>query len=454
MAAFGENYLLESDAAAELYSRVADLPIVDAHCHVSVPRIVDNEPWNDIWEVQGETDHYVWEVMRKRGVPEEKITGDAPNREKWQALAEVAPEIAGNPVYDWLHLDLRNRFGIEEPVSADTADEIWEQTAEALQDESMKPQAVLRQMDVEAVCSTDDPADSLDSHRRAAEEIDAFKVLPTWRPDNYMCIEQDSWEPSLKSLAEKTDRDLGELSDLLEALHETHEEFDELGCRASDHGVERALTHRVPEGRAGRIYQKARGGEKLKESEVADFKSFMLHQFAAMNRDAGWVTQLHIGAVRDYRHSLYESLGADSGGDVSTLNIDMTKDLQGLLNACDGEQEMVIYCLNPGHYPSIATLTRAFPNVSMGAPWWFNDSPWGIQHQLRVTATVDVLANHAGMVSDSRKILSYDSRMEMFRRCLCNVLGQMVDRGRMPRDVAGELAEHLSYERPKDLFGL
>ena len=454
MNAFGPRYLLETDAAVGLYAAVEDGPIVDPHSHVDVPRIVENEGWSDIWEVEGATDHYVWEMMRKRGVIERRITGDAPNREKWFALAGVFPELAGNPVYEWVHLDLKNRFNIQKTVSRDTADEIWEQTRERLQEPDMLPQQVLRNMNVEVLCSTDDPADPLENHRRAAEEMEEVRVLPTWRPDDYMRIDRDEWQSRLDDLRERTNKDLSTVQDLLDALRQTHERFAQHGCRASDHGLERAVSRPVTAERADDVYRRGLAGKNLDESEAADFKSFMLQKFADMNKESGWVMQLHIGAVRDYRHSLHKSLGADSGGDVATLNIDFTRDLRHLLNSFDDELQIVIYCLDPAHYQSIATLTRAFPNASMGAPWWFNDSPSGIEKQLRQCATVDLLANHAGMVSDSRKILSYSSRMEMFRRCLCNVLGRMVERGQMPGSVARRTARWLSYDRPRKLFGL
>lgn len=452
MSFLDENYLLETDTARELYDTIAELPVLDPHSHADVAEIVENDGWNDIWEVEAATDHYVWAMMRKRGVSEELITGDASNREKWNALAEVFPEFAGNPTYEWVHLDLKRRFGIDTPISERTADAIWEETKAQLGSEEMRPQKLLREMNVEVVCSTDDPTSKLEYHERAVEEVPDVDILPTWRADRAVNIDTPAWNDFVDELADATGIDTSDLDGFLDALTATHEYFREHGCRACDLGIHEPVSRPVDERRARDIFRKEREGRSLTEREVGDFKAFMLDYIGELNAESGWVTQLHIGPLRDYRDELYETIGSAAGGTVSTQNVEIAENLRHFVNEFDG-CEIVLYCVDPTHYPTITTIARAFPNVSVGAAWWFNDSPFGMEQQLEYMGTVDLLANHAGMVSDSRKLLSYGSRFEMFRRSLANVVGSHVERGRMPMETARDLVEHVAHDRPRDLFG-
>jgi len=452
MSFLGENYLLDSEAAKELYKEVENLPILDAHNHADLEEIVTNRPWEDIWQVEGATDHYVWEVMRKRGVPEEQITGDAPNSLKWETLASVFPSLAGNPTYEWVHLDLKRQFQIDEVISSATAGEIWEKSRHSLSKPEMLPQSLLQAMKIEVMCTTDDPTTNLPHHERAAKEIAFTKILPTWRPDKAMNIDSPAWRRLLEQLEAETGENVSTVQGLLSGLQTTHNYFAKLGCVASDHGVYEPYSHFVSEETAGTIHQKGFRGEDLSREEVADYKAFMLHCFGEMNVRGGWVTQLHIGPVRNYRDSLLHSLGPDSGGDISSQSVDIVGNLRRFLNEFDGKLEIVLYCVDPTHLPTLSTIARAFPNVSLGAAWWWNDSPYGMETQLKYVATVDLLANYAGMVTDSRKLISFGSRTEMFRRTLCNVIGQMVQKGQLPDGPAEELVKSLSYHRPKELF--
>jgi glucuronate isomerase len=448
----GGGYLLDSASARKLYDGIGDLPIVDAHSHADIVEIVENRPWSDIWQVEGATDHYVWQLMRKRGVPEEKITGGASNRDKWQALAEVFPQLVGNPTYEWIHLDLKRRFGLDEVVRPETADTIWERTSAALQQPEFRPQAVLEAMKVEIMCTTDDPTVHLPFHERALEEIENTRILPTWRPDKAINIENETWRALVDRLAQETDVDTSTVDGFLKALQATHDVFDVLGCVASDHGLTVPWGHEVDQEWAARIHLKAIEGGSLSDDEIADYHGFMLHRFAEMNAATGWVMQLHIGAIRDYRDALFEGLGPDTGGDISDQQIPIAEPLREFFNAFDGRLEIVLYSVDPTHQPTLATIARAYPTLSLGAPWWWNDSPHGMENQLRYMATVGLLANHAGMVTDSRKLISFGSRTEMFRRVLCKVVGDMVERGQMPRTEAFGLVQSLAYERPKKLF--
>jgi len=452
MAFLDENYLLEGETSKKLYQQIENLPILDAHNHGDVSEILANKGWNDIWEVEAETDHYVWEMLRKRGVPEEKITGAASNKEKWMALAKIFPQLAGNPTYEWIHLDLKRRFGIEEPISEHTADMIWQKTKNMLAEEEMSPQNLLKEMNVEIMCTTDEPYSRLENHKKVKKEVEGVTILPTWRPDKIMNIEHQNWTEYVEKLGAAYEQGVDNLDGPLTALKKSHDYFDEMGCVASDHGIVEPISYQVEKSRAAEIYKKGINGEDLTAEDIRDFKSFTLVEFGKLNSDSGWATQLHIGAVRDYRDSLYENLGPDTGGDISNSDIEIAKNIKYFVNKFDSEMDIVLYTMEPTHWFTTSTISRAFPNVSLGAPWWLNDTPFGMEKYLQQVTNVDLFYNLAGMVTDSRKLMSYSSRTEMFRRTLANVVGRQVDRGRMPYSVAADLVAHVSYYGPKELF--
>ena len=451
MSFLDDNYLLENQTANELYKIVKDLPIIDLHSHIDLGEILANKPVKDIWEAEGATDHYVWELMRRKGVAEDKITGKATNREKWYALAEVFPDFVGNPTYEWIHLDLRRRFGIQELISKQTAEDIWDKTSALLEDETMSPQNLLKYMRIELMCTTDDPTSDLKLHEKAKGELERPLILPTWRPDKVMHIENKIWKDFIVELGDKTGEDTSKLEGLISALEKRHKYFHEHGCIFSDHGMEKPYSNPISLKIAADIHNRAFQGEELKIKEIKAYKAFIFNELGKLNKKRDWITQLHIGGVRDYRKYLFETLGADSGGDVSTQNIDFTKGLKYFLNEFAEDMKIIIYCLDPTHLPTVATIARAYPNVIIGAPWWFNDSPFGMEMHLKYISSVDLISNSGGMVSDSRKILSYGSRTEMFRRVLCNVTGKMVELGQIPKTEAQHLVENISYYRVKNL---
>ncbi len=452
MAFLDENYLLTNPSAVDLFNCVKELPIIDAHNHGDVKEILENKGWEDIWEVEAATDHYVWELMRKRGVPEGKITGQASNEEKWTALAGILPECAGNPVYEWIHLDLKRRFDIHEPISTKNAKDVWDKTQDLLKKAEMKPQALLKEMKVEIMCTTDPPTSDLKEHQQAKKQVKDVQILPTWRPDKLMNVQKKEWKENVELLGKFTDTDITSLTGLMEAAGKSHDHFEKNGCVASDHGILEPLGKFVKEKDASAIYDKALGGNELDTIEWKKFMSFMMCLFGRLNQESGWVTQIHIGAMRDYRSSLWNSLGPDSGGDISTNALEIAGNLKYFLNQFAEEGKVVLYCLDPTHLPTLATIARAFPNISLGAPWWLNDSPFGMEQHIKYMATIDLLSNHAGMVTDSRKLMSYGSRTEMFRRVLCNAVGDMEQKGQLPLQVAKNIVRKVSYERPLELF--
>lgn len=450
-----ENYLLSNGVSRRIFKEVRGLPILDAHNHANVSEIRKNENYPDIWHIEAATDHYVWELLRKRGVDENYITGTASNKEKWLKLASVFEEFVGNAVYEWVHLDLMRILGIELLINEANAEEIWTKAGSLLKTEQMKPKSLLKTMNVEVMCSTDDPIDFLEDHKTLKEDQNfKTRILPTWRPDKAMNIFKPDFPEYIKKLEARVNKSIKNIDNLIQALQETHDYFDTLGARASDHGIEVPLGYTVEKARADEIFQDRLSGKVLSKEEKRDFISFMLHQFGRMNEKSCWVMQIHIGAVRDVRDSLYKSLGPDSGGDVSNHLVPILEPLKDFLNAFNGKLKIVLYCLDPNHMPTLATLSRAFgKNVSLGSAWWFNDTPIGIKRQLEYIGSVDLLMSFAGMVTDSRKLLSYGSRTEMFRRVLSDVLGEMVEKGQMPEELAIRAAKYICFDRIKELFG-
>lgn len=449
------NYLLVTDTSRAVYEEIADLPILDPHNHCDVKALAENRCFQDIWEAEAATDHYVWELMRKCGVPEELVTGkETSNLEKWRALAGVFELFAGNPTYEWIHLDIKTRLGINQEINEENADTIWEAAKERLRSSDCAPQALIQAMNVEAMCSTDDPADTLAYHEELAKSPLAGRVRPTFRPDNAMNIQRPSWNAYVGRLGEHWDREVDTLDDFLDILSKAHDAMGRLGAVASDHGVLTPSTLSPSRERASELFLRARQGDILADGEAEEFRGFFLNEMAELDAKKGWVFQIHYGAVRDVRDSLYKALGPDVGGDISDHAVDAVQPLLPLLNRFDGRLKVVLYNMNPSHNATLAMLTRAFGgNVCLGPAWWLNDSYIGIRNQLELGASIDLLSNMTGMVSDSRKILSYGSRFDVYRRTLAGVLGDMADRSQMSRATAVKLARRLAYDRPKEFFG-
>lgn len=447
-----DRYLLPTEASRSIFDRIVSLPIVDLHSHVEASRVASDQPWENLWEAWAATDHYVWELMRRLGVPEDRITGKAPPEEKWQALAAVAPRLPGNPVYDWLNLDLQRLFGLALRVGPDTAREIWERTQEMLCTSEFKPRRLLLRMNVRILCTTDSPVTDLRIHRRLQEEFPEVAILPTWRPDVAFRIGTPEWRTFLGELAERTGMDTHTWKGFLQALANTHQVFHASGCRASDHALLSPWPEPADERTAGRLHGRAVRGRPLTPTEQARFSAYLLGFCGVLNAEAGWIMQFHIGAVRDYRERLFRAYGRDSGGDVATHEVELVEGLRWFLNRFDGRLNVILYVLHPAHTYTALTLVRAFPGVYMGAPWWFLDNPHHMEMHLAEVASVDLLALHAGMVTDSRKILSYGSRTEMFRRALARFLGRLVEESRVPLEDAIALASDVALGNPEALL--
>lgn len=446
-----DDYLLTNNKAKDIYNEIKNLAIIDPHNHSDLKEIIDNKNWQDIWEVEGKTDHYIWQLMRRMDVNEEKITGNASNKEKWKAFAEIFPSLALNPVFEWMQLDLKNIFGINELLNIDNFDKIWNLTKNKLQNESYKPKSLLKQMKVEIMCTTDDPVSDLKYHKQAKTELENIRIYPTWRPDAYSNAENDNWKENVSNLIQRyLDSNNLSFDNLLKALKLSHSYFNKTGCVSSDHDLPEIITKNVSYNQARRIFDKKINGN-LNFEEIKDFKAFMLNYYAELNRKTDWVMQLHIGVERNYRESLFQNVGINSGGDIIGSNLNLADGLSYLLNNFE-DLKMVAYVINHNYLPSIVSIARAFPNLNLGSSWWFNDSAYGMDYHLEYIAAVDILAKQTGMVTDSRKILSYASRTEVYRRTLANLLGSKVQKQQLPISIAKEIAYDLSYKRPLNLF--
>jgi glucuronate isomerase len=450
-----ENYLLKGKTAQALYKQVAKLPVLDPHNHANVKEIAENRNYPNPWQLFAATDHYVWEVLRKRNVPEKYLTGDASPKEKWMKMAAVFPELAGNPVYEWVHLDLKRYLGIDDILGPETGLKIWERASEVLARDDKKPQALLEQIGVEVMCSTDDPCDLLEEHKVVNKAVGRTIIRPTWRPDKAMNIFSPNWRNYIGKLEERFGIKIKSVKDLVSALRLSHHYFAENGCVASDHGVQVPYGGDAKAGDAEKVFKIAISGKQPTCDQCGTFMSYIIGEMAEMDSEKNWVFQLHIGAVRDVRKSLYETLGPDTGGDVSDHHMDILSPLKKFLNRFDDRLKVTLYCLESGHQATLATVSRAFGSkVNLGSAWWLCDTPVGMRRQLEYIGSVDLFANFAGMVSDSRKLLSYGSRFEMFRRVFCDVIGEMVDYGQIPLPVAEKLAVRVCYSGPKEFYKL
>lgn len=451
----GDDYLLNTAPAKAIFREIRNLPILDPHNHADVKEIAENRNYANLWQIEGATDHYVWEMLRKRGVAEQFLTGPATPHEKWLVLAGVFEELVGSPTYEWIHLDLQRLLGIEKPINAENAEAIWQESLAILAGEDLRPQQLLRRMGVECMCSTDDPADSLEHHRALAASPIAGVVRPTFRPDKAMNIFKPDWPDYVARLEGVVGGSFAHVQDLVAGLRLRHDFFAANGCVASDHGVEVPYGYHSSAAAADAAFRKARQRQPLEPAEKIAYMSYILHEVAELDSAKGWVFQLHMGCVRDVRDSLARQIGPDSGGDISSHSVPIVEPLRDFLNRFDGRLKTVLYCLDPAHYATLASLARAFgPKVNLGPAWWLNDSPYGMRQHLEYISGVDVLSNVPGMVSDSRKLLSYASRHEMFRRCLSDVLGKMVAEGRAPLAAAVKTARRVTYDNPKNFYGI
>ncbi|OFY46817.1 MAG: glucuronate isomerase [Bacteroidetes bacterium GWF2_49_14] len=439
-----ENFLLTTATAERLYhDYAAQMPVIDYHCHLDPALIASDHRFNNLTEAWLRGDHYKWRAMRTNGIPEQFITGDATDEEKFEKWAETVPCTVRNPLYHWTHLELQRYFGITDPLSPVTGHEIYHKASALLQTPDFSVRRLLEKMNVEVVCTTDDPLDTLDAHRQIAESDWSIKVLPTWRSDKAMSIENPkSWNLYLDKLSSVAEIEIEGFRYLLEALGNRHDFFHSMGCRLSDHGLNTFYSEKYTDQEISRIFDQARSGRPISEEAIRKFKSAMLYELAVMDAEKGWVQQFHIGAMRNTNTRMIGLLGPDTGFDSigdEPVALPMARFFDRL--GQEGKlAKTILYNLNPRDNEVFATMTGNFQDGSVpgkmqwGSGWWFLDQKDGMEKQLNTLSNMGLLSRFVGMLTDSRSFLSYP-RHEYFRRILCNLIGRDVENGELPDDM-------------------
>jgi glucuronate isomerase len=458
-----DDFLLHSGHARELYHRFAkDEPILDYHCHLPPAQIAMNHAFADVAEVWLGGDHYKWRAMRANGVPEKYVTGSATPREKFDAWCATVPHTIGNPLYHWSHLELKRYFGIDAIIGPATADSIWHAANERLR--TMRVHDILRDFKVAAICTTDDPADPLDEHRRIASLGIQTRVYPAFRPDRALGVDNPAaYNPWLDRLAAAAGTVIGNLDGLLAALKKRHDDFHSVGGRLSDHGLESALAEPCTKEEAAAIFDAARAGSAATAAEWARFGSFLMLEFGRWDAARGWTKQLHLGALRNNNRRLLSQLGPDTGFD-SIGDFPQSRALARYLDALDSTGELprtVIYNLNPADNYVFASMAGNFQDgtiagkMQFGSGWWYLDQKEAMEWQINALANIGLLSRFVGMLTDSRSFLSY-TRHEYFRRVLCGLLGAKIDAGEIPADIAlvGGMVRNICFANAREYLRL
>ncbi len=460
-----DDFLLETPAAVRLYHESAeDEPILDYHCHLPPQDVASNRRFRDLFEIWLEGDHYKWRAMRSNGVAEEFCTGDATSKEKFLAWARTVPHTLRNPLYHWTHLELKRYFGIEELLDESTAESIWERANEQLAGDELTAHGILDKFKVRVVGTTDDPADDLAHHREIAKSGIATRVIPTYRPDKALNVDQpEAWNAWIGTLEAAAGQSAGTLDELLDALKARHDYFHELGGRASDHGIERCFADFPSEAEAREIFNKARRGEAATPREKEQFASFIMLHVGRWNAERGWAMQLHLGARRNNSSRMFRKLGADTGFD-SIGDWPQVDRLAIFLDRLDEENALpktVLYNLNPADNYAFATMLGNFQDgsvpgkIQLGSGWWFLDQKEAMEWQMNALSNLGLLSRFIGMLTDSRSFMSYP-RHEYFRRVLCNLLGRDMESGSLPKDfeLVGGMVRNICYANARDYLGL
>lgn len=459
------DFLLTTPTAQRLYHEHAEkMPIIDYHCHVDPKEIFEDRRFENIYQVWLEGDHYKWRVMRSNGVEERYITGDAPEREKFQKFAEALPRAIGNPMYHWCHLELRTYFGYEGVLNGDTAQEVWDLSVKKLAEPGMSARGIIRQSNVAMVGTTDDPTSSLEWHRRLAEDESISTVVtPSFRPDKALNIEKPGWRDFLAELGRSANVEVKDLDSLEEALERRMEDFDQAGCRAADHGLDYVPYRPMSRERVEAVMGKALNGQAVAVEEAEAFKTELLLFCARHYHDMEWAMQIHYNCMRNPNSVMFARLGPDSGFDCMN-NVNCAGSLYALLDELyrdDALPRTILYSLNPGENELLDTMIGAFQGSGVpgklqhGSAWWFNDNKTGMREQLVSLANLSLLGNFIGMLTDSRSFLSY-TRHAYFRRILCELVGGWIENGEYPADLdqAGALVEDICYHNAKRYFRL
>jgi len=458
-----ENFLLQTETAQKLYhEHAAKMPIFDYHCHINPKDIADDRKFNTITEIWLAGDHYKWRAMRTNGVDEKYCTGKANDWEKFEKWAETVPYAVRNPLYHWTHLELKKFFGIDEVLSPKNARAIYDACNEKLQTPEYCCRNIIRMANVHTICTTDDPIDTLEYHQKIKSDGFEVAVLPAWRPDKAMMVENPiSYNQYINQLEGVSKMEIKTFDDLMIALNKRHLYFHENGCRLSDHGLDTAYADDYTAEEIDSLFLKVRIGYRLTTREIQKFKSCMLFEFGRMDHSRGWTQQFHIGALRNNNTRLFNLTGPDTGFD-SIDDKPIAEPLSKLLNRLDTEFKLcktILYNLNPRDNEVYGTMIGNFQDRSIpgkiqyGSGWWFLDQKDGIEKQINTLSNMGLLSRFVGMLTDSRSFLSY-TRHEYFRRILCNMLGNDVENGEIPNDMdlLGLMVENISFNNARNYF--
>jgi glucuronate isomerase len=459
-----ENFLLQSETARQLYHGFAkEMPIIDYHNHLIPEQIANDINFENLTQVWLYGDHYKWRAMRSNGIDEKYCTGDATDYEKFEQWAATVPYTLRNPLYHWTHLELQRYFDVDKILSPDTAREIYDLCSAKLKTPEYSVRNLLRKMNVKVLCTTDDPTDSLEHHQKIKADGFEIKVLPAFRPDKAMNVDDvASFNAYVNKLQEVSNILIANWDDYLQALKSRHDFFAENGCCVSDHGLEQLYAVDYQESEIKNIFRKLTAGEIISQPENIKFKSAMLVKFAEWDHEKNWVQQYHLGALRNNNARMLKTLGADTGWD-SIGDFSQAKQLSKFLDRLDSTNQLaktILYNLNPADNELMATMIGNFNDgsvagkIQFGSSWWFMDQKDGMIQQINALSNMGLLTRFVGMLTDSRSFMSYP-RHEYFRRILCNLLGEEIEKGELPNDMAwtGKVIQDICYNNAKGYFG-
>ena len=457
-----DSFLLENKYAEELYhDYAAALPIIDYHNHLSPYEIAMDNNFSTITEVWLKGDHYKWRAMRANGIDEKYITGETSDIEKFGKWAETVPYTMRNPLYHWTHLELQRYFNISDLLHANNAQDIYERTTHALQQPEYSVKGLLSKMKVEVVCTTDHPTDDLAYHKQEKKSDSELKMLPTFRPDKFLVIDNPEFLNFLEKLEGIINSDITNFADLVSALEQRIEFFHSLGCQLADHGLSQLFAVDNNGYNLDNILEKRKNRSSISQAESAVFQMTLLHELAVIYHKKGWTMQYHLGAIRNNNSRLLHQIGADVGAD-SIGDYKQAEGLSYFLNKLDAESALtktILYNLNPADNEVFATMMGNFNDgstpgkIQWGSAWWFLDQKDGMEKQINTLSNMGLLSRFIGMLTDSRSFLSFP-RHEYFRRILCNLLGTDISKGELPHDMPwlGQMVENICYNNAKKYF--